>query len=249
MSWKPLKRLSKTSSRSSPSGELDEKTIEEHVSKFVRLERDTKRLHNDAKKYEDTMLALYHCEKKMSSDLASGELCNESPELRRLVEEWLGFASSMDTAVDDHLVAVRRCLVDPLKRYQSVFSEVQAALKRRDQAVQECLRLEQRVERLGGRESTGPNLARLSECRQAVETARAELTTMEALLAQDLPRWYEAGSLYLQPCLEAFVHSQTLHWGQATTRAHDLMAPGPRSPVRAALGCCQGPPPLVSLPT
>uniref|UniRef100_A0A224YKS0 Bridging integrator 3 n=1 Tax=Rhipicephalus zambeziensis TaxID=60191 RepID=A0A224YKS0_9ACAR len=64
MSWNPLKRLSKASSKGSPGAELDERTIEEFVSKFVRLERDTKKLHNDAKKYEDTMLALYHCEKK-----------------------------------------------------------------------------------------------------------------------------------------------------------------------------------------
>lgn len=237
MSWNPLKRLSKPTPKSSPGGELAEKTIEEYVSKFVRLERDTKKLYNDAKKYEDTMLALYHCEKKMSSDLASGELCNESPELRRLVEDWLGFASSMDTAVDDHLVAVRRCLVEPLKRFQSVFGEVQAALKRRDQASQEVQRLEQRTERVGSRESTGANLARLSECRQALEAGRAELAVQEALLAQDLPRGYAAAGLYLQPCLEALVHSQVLHWGQAATRAHDLMAPPPgeRTPVEQCL--------------
>lgn len=248
MSWNPLKRLSKTSSKGSSGAELDEKTIEEYVSKFVRLERDTKKLHNDAKKYEDTMLALYHCEKKMSSDLASGELCHESPELRRLVEEWLGFASSMDSAVDDHLVAIRRCLVDPLKRYQGMFAEVQATLKRREQAAQECLRLEQRAERLSGRESTGANLARLSESRQALEAGRADLATQGALLAQDLPRWYAAGSLYLQPCLEALVHSQILHWGQAATRAHDLMAPGTCSPVEQQLAAARSLS-IVSLPT
>ncbi|KAL3173652.1 hypothetical protein MRX96_041471 [Rhipicephalus microplus] len=176
MSWNPLKRSSK-SSKGSSGAEL------EFVSKFVRLERDTKKLHNDSKKYEDTMLALYHCEKKMSGDLASGELCHESPELRRLVEEWLGFASSMDTAVDDHLVAIRRCLVDPIKRYQGVFAEVQAALKRREQAAQECLRLEQRAERLSG-----------------------------------------------------------------PTRAHDLMAPGTRSPVEQQLATARSLS-IVSLPT
>lgn len=248
MSWNPLKRLSKPPPKSSPGSELAEKTIEEYVSKFARLERDTKKLYSDAKKYEDTMLALYHCEKKMSSDLASGELCNESPELRRLVEDWLGFASSMDTAVDDHLVAVRRCLVEPLKRFQSVFGEVHAALKRRDQARQEVQRLEQRAERLGSRESTGANLARLSECRQALEASRAELAVQEALLAQDLPRGYEAGGLYLQPCLEALVHSQTLHWGQAATRAHDLMAPpGERTPVEQRLAAARALS-IVSLP-
>lgn len=167
----------------------------------------------------------------MSSDLASGELCNHSPELRRLVEEWLGFASSMDSAVDDHLIAIRRCLVDPLKRYQAVFTEVQAALKRRDHAAQECLRLEQRAERLASREPTGPNLAKLSECKQALEITRAELCTQSALLAQDLPRWFQASSLYLQPCVEALLHSQALHWGQATARAHNLLSPGTRVPV------------------
>ncbi|CAN7943701.1 unnamed protein product [Ixodes hexagonus] len=239
MSWNPLKRLSKPPARTSPGGELDESTVEEYVSKFVRLETDTKKLHKDAKKYEDAMLALYHCEKKMSSDLANGELCNDSPELRRLVEEWLGFASSMDSAVDDHLVAIRRCLVDPLKRYQAVFTEVQAALKRRNQAAQECVRLEQRAERLTGRETTGPNLAKLSECKQALEAARGELRTQGALLAQDLPRWYQASSLYLQPCLEALMHSQTLHWGQATTCAHDLLSPGPKVPVEQRLAAAR----------
>ncbi|KAG0427258.1 hypothetical protein HPB47_025676 [Ixodes persulcatus] len=120
-------------------------------------------------------------------------------------------------------------------RYQTVFTEVQAALKRRNQVAQECVRLEQRAERLAGRETTGPNLAKLSECKQALEAARGDLRTQGALLAQDLPRWYQASSLYLQPCLEALMHSQTLHWGQATTCAHNLLAPGAKVPVEQRL--------------
>lgn len=53
------------------------------------------------------------------------------------------------------MIAVRRCLVDPMKRYQSTFPDVQAAVKKRDQLVQEHLRMVQKVAKLETKEATG----------------------------------------------------------------------------------------------
>lgn len=50
---------------------------------------------------------------------------------------------------------MRRCLVDPMKRYQSTFPDVQAAVKKRDQLVQEHLRMVQKVAKLETKEATG----------------------------------------------------------------------------------------------
>ena len=61
----------------------------------------------------------------------------------------------MDQAVEDHVIALRRCLVDPLKRYQATFPDVQVALKKRDHLVQEHQRLVQKVAKLETKEATG----------------------------------------------------------------------------------------------
>ncbi|XP_064465803.1 bridging integrator 3-like isoform X2 [Ornithodoros turicata] len=234
MSWNPLRR---SAARTPPitTGPPDEKHVEVYISKFVRLEADTKKLHKQARKYEDLMLALYRCEKKLAGDLANGELCRDRQELRRLLEDWLGFASEMDNAVEDHVLAVRRCLVDPLKRSQGLFTEVQSSLRRREQTVQERLRLESRLARLEarGEPSTGNTLARRGEYRRSLEAARAAEVTQGALLEHDLPQLHQGCLAAFRPSLEALLHAQVLHWGAAAAAAAEAFPDIPATKARA----------------
>ncbi|XP_022662579.1 bridging integrator 3-like isoform X1 [Varroa jacobsoni] len=222
MNWNPLKRLSARPSGkdtpTSPEWEAPMDSVDEIVSRYHRLEVNSKKLHKSAKKYEDMMLALYQSEKKLCGDMVNDDFCKEHDDLRRTIEEWLCYASEMDQAVDDHVIAVRRCLVDPMKRYQSTFPDVQAAVKKRDQLVQEHLRMVQKVAKLETKEATGNNIAKLAESRRQVEILANELEAQNTLLRSELPAIYEHRVEYIQPCLHALILSQTVHWGEATSR-------------------------------
>ncbi|XP_003747369.1 bridging integrator 3 [Galendromus occidentalis] len=220
MNWNPLKRLSGRPGKDTPTSPDAEggDSIDDIVSRYHRLEINSKKLHKSAKKYEDIMLALYQSEKKLCSDLVNDDFCKENDDLRRTIEEWLCYASEMDQAVEDHVIALRRCLVDPLKRYQATFPDVQVALKKRDHLVQEHQRLVQKVAKLETKEATGNNIAKLAECRRQVETSTLELETQNALLRSELPAIYEHRVEYMEPCLHALIISQTKHWGEATSR-------------------------------
>lgn len=223
MSWNPLKRLSgkpggggKAETPTTPDAPDD--SVDDVINKFNKLESNSKKLHKSAKKYEDMMLALYQSEKKLCSDLVNDDFCKENDELRSTIEEWLCYASEMDSAVEDHVIAVRRCLVDPIKKYQCIFPDVQSAVKKRDQVIQERHKLQHRVAKLETKEATGNNIAKLAETRRQLETASSELEIQNAFLRSELPAVYESRVQYLQPSVQAIILSQTMHWGEATSR-------------------------------
>ncbi|KAG8176892.1 hypothetical protein JTE90_000477 [Oedothorax gibbosus] len=217
MSWNPLRKLSRHGSKPHLMQRQDEVVLEKHVSKLEQLENTTKKLYKDAKKYEDCILDANRCEKKMTSDLSNSVICHEEEQLRELVEEWHSYVSQANAFDEDLVLVTHRTIVEPLKKFQGVFSETRSALKKRDQAMQECMKASQKMQKLQEKEKTGPNLVKLEAAKQSLTTLEEDFKAQDKLLKSELPLLYEGRIEYFQPCLEALIKAQVEHSGNCAS--------------------------------
>jgi len=179
------------------------------------LENTTKKLYKDAKKYEDCILDVNRSEKKMTSDLSNSLLCHDEKKLRELVEEWHSYVSQASVFDDDLVLLTRRTIVEPLKKFQGAFTETRSALKKRDQAMQECTKASQKFQKLQEKEKTGQNIVKLEAAKQNLANLEEDFKALDRLLKSELPLLYEGRIEYFQPCLEALIKAQVEHYGNS----------------------------------
>ncbi|GBM84519.1 Bridging integrator 3 [Araneus ventricosus] len=223
MSWNPWKKLQRHGSKSYLVQRQDEVVLEKHVSKLEQLENTTKKLYKDAKKYEDCILEANRSEKKMTSDLSNSMLCQEEENLRELLEEWHSYISQVNAFDEDLVLVTRRTVVEPMKKFQGVFSATRSALRKRDQAMQECEKARQKVQKLQEKEKTGPNIVKLEAARQNLANLEEDFKAQDRLLKSELPLLNEGRIEYFQPCLEALIKAQVEHSGNSVNLFADTI--------------------------
>ncbi|XP_071044128.1 bridging integrator 3 isoform X2 [Parasteatoda tepidariorum] len=179
------------------------------------LENTTKKLYKDAKKYEDCILDVNRSEKKMTSDLSNSLLCHDEAKLRELVEEWHSYVSKAGVFDEDLVLLTRKTIVEPLKKFQGAFTETRSALKKREQAMQECAKAKEKVQKLQGKEKTGQNLVKLEAAKQNLVNLEEDFQALDRVLKSELPLLYEGRIEYFQPCLEALIKAQVEHSGNS----------------------------------
>lgn len=223
MTWNPWKKTLRHGSKSYLVQRQDEVVLEKHVSKLEQLENTTKKLLKDAKKYEDCILESSRSEKKMTSDLSNSMLCQEEEKLRQLVEEWHSYVSQVNAFDEDLVLVTRRTVVEPMKKFQGVFSATRSALRKRDQAMQDCVKASQKVQKLQEKEKTGPNIAKLEAARQNLANLEEDFREQDRLLKSELPSLNEGRIEYFQPCLESLIKAQVEHSGNSVNLFADTI--------------------------
>ncbi|KFM72854.1 Bridging integrator 3-like protein, partial [Stegodyphus mimosarum] len=222
MSWNPLRKLQRYGSKPYLV-QGDEVVLEKHVSKLEQLENSTKKLYKDTKKYENCILEASHSEKKMTSDLSNSLLCHDEEKLRSLVEEWHSFISQANAFDEDLVLVTRRTVVEPLKKFQGVFADTRGALKKREQAMQDCVKANQKVQKLEEKEKTGANIVKLEAARQNLANLEEDFRGQDRVLKSELPLLYEGRIEYFQPCLEALIKAQVEHSGNSANLFKDTI--------------------------
>lgn len=222
MTWNPLKKLQRHGSKPYLL-QGDEILLEKHVTQLDQLENSTKKLHKDAKKYEDMILDVNRDEKKITTDLSSSLLCDQDDKFRSLIEEWHSYILKAAAYDDDLVLLTQRTVVEPLKKFQRIFSETKNALKKREEAMQECIKYNQKVQKLQEKEKTGHNIVKLETAKQTLANLEEDFKGRDKLLKSELPRLYEAQIDYFQPCLEAVIKAQIEHSGNTAGLIADVI--------------------------
>lgn len=179
------------------------------------LESSTKKLLKDAKKYEDLIIDVSVSEKTITEDLSTSFLCQEEEKLRLLVEEWHTLVSQSVPYNDDLVLITRRTVIEPLKKFQGIFADTKGALKKKDQAMQDCVKASQKVQKLQEKEKTGANVVKLESARQNLANSEQDFRAQDRLLKSELPLLYEGRIEYFQPCLEALIKAQVEYSGNS----------------------------------
>ncbi|XP_054709614.1 bridging integrator 3 homolog isoform X2 [Uloborus diversus] len=189
--------------------------MDQNLISFKGLENSIKKLSKDVKKYQECILDVTEHEKRMTSDLSNSLLCHEDEKTRSLVEEWHSFIAQANSFDEDLILITHRTIGEPLKKFQGVFTETKGALKKRDQSMQDCMRANQKVQKLQEKEKTGANIVKLEAAKQNLTNLEQDFRNQDRSLKSDLPLLYEGRIEYFQPCLEALIKAQVEHSGNS----------------------------------
>ena len=207
IAWNPLKKVSgQLSAKPLLSQGLvsheDDRELELSYVKLQDLEESTKKLYKEVKKYEECLTALQKQEEKVASDLSNSTVCQENEELRKLGEEYSSVVYQMGHATDDLVQLSQKTVVDPMKKLANEFPQIQGAVKRRDLALQEAQRSQQKYEKMSKMEKTGNNIVKTDQARRSYLMAKDDFEKANRLLLLELPQFYDRRIDYFQPSLQ-----------------------------------------------
>ncbi|XP_049863002.1 bridging integrator 3-like isoform X1 [Schistocerca gregaria] len=231
MTWNPLKRNYLTTKPTwvpQVISKADDKELDVMFHRLQHLEEITRRLQKEMKKYLEIAGALSKAEQKISADLSSSPLSHQNEKFRTIVDDYHTVTVKGVENVPELSKICQQGFLDPLKKYGSFFSDIDATFHRREQLVQEWKNAAAKVRRLEERERTASNVVKLERERKTAETAAEELIVCHKSLLSDVTQFYSRRIDYLQPSLQALVLAQLDYYGEAT-RLFTLLVPTPVS--------------------
>nr|XP_027782767.1 bridging integrator 3 isoform X2 [Marmota flaviventris] len=205
MSWIPFKI-------GQPKKQIVPKTVERdferEYGKLQQLEEQTKRLQKDMKKSTDADLAMSKSAVKISLDLLSNPLCEQDQDFLNMVTALDTAMKRMDAFNQEKVNQIQKTVIEPLKKFGSVFPSLNMAVKRREQALQDYRRLQAKVEKYEEKEKTGPVLAKLHQAREELRPVRDDFEAKNKQLLDEMPRFYGSRLDYFQPSFESLIRAQ-----------------------------------------
>ncbi|MEE6508777.1 hypothetical protein FKM82_022855 [Ascaphus truei] len=161
MSWNPFKAGPKKLVVS----KTVERDFERENGKLQQLEDQTKKLQKEMKKSIEADLSMSKSAVRISSDLLANPLCEQDTAFLEMVTALDTAMKRMDAFNQEKVNQIQKTVMDPLKRFGSVFPSLNMAVKRREQALQEYKRLQSKVEKYEEKERTGAIIAKLHQVR------------------------------------------------------------------------------------
>jgi len=221
LAWNPLKKTvgqlnTKPLLTQGLSTHEEERELELNYVRLQDLEESSKKLYKEVKKYEECLTSLQRQEEKVASDLSNSTVCQENPELRRLAEDYSSTVYQLGHTTDDLSLLSDKTVVDPLKKLTGEFPSIQAAVKRRDLVLQECLRAQLKWEKIAKLERTGPNIVKIEQAKRSYQLAKDDYDKANRLLLMELPQFYDKRVDYFQPSLQALIRAQVDYYGEST---------------------------------
>lgn len=215
MSWNPFSRASSSSFKKSVLPKSAQKDFERELKHLDELEEQTRRLYKDGKRMVEANNALAKTERKLTQDLLPTLLCQSEDEFRTQIENWDSALTKMDMQMGDLNNSINRTVLDPLKKFVSMFPYAQVAIKKREQALQEFQKNQDKVSKYQERDRTGQNLVKLNTSKKSLSSAQSDFESQNSCLCEDIPKMVDSRTDYFQPSLEALIKSQV----QYTTEA------------------------------
>ncbi|KAI0211819.1 Bridging integrator 3 [Lamellibrachia satsuma] len=200
----------------------EEREFERDVKKLELLDENTKKVYKDTKRCIESQTAQNKSEVKMVQDLANSPLVREEETLQPLVEQWSSTATKLEQLTNELNTNYYKTVVEPMKKFSTIVPSTQAAVKKRDQSLQEYSRYLAKVEKYREKERTGPNVVKLDAARKALLMAKDDFQTQNSILTGELPRFYDHRIDYVQPCFQALIKSQVKYYTDARNIYTDL---------------------------
>lgn len=215
MSWNPFKKA-----KPSPKQTAD-REFEREVARFNQLEGATKKIYKNTKKHGDGLSALSKAELRIYQDLATSPVSQDEL-FKEPLQECTACAERLDELRQELAYRNQKTVAEPMKKFSSVFPSVNAAIKRRDQALQDYQKYQAKVLKLQEREKTPQNLAKLDANNQALAVAKLDYERQNAVMLADLPQLIEGRIDYFEPSFEAMIRSGASYYSQASEALSDL---------------------------
>jgi len=166
MSWNPLKKKGVQKQASFPVCLLDshDDNFDAYLRNLQVLDENSRRFHKEVKKCTEYLVELAKSEQKITNNLASSHLCHYDEKLRTVTEEYYSISKAMDANTNELILVSKKAVLEPVKKYNNIFTHLNALLKKRDQQIQECQKTQAKLTKLL-MEKTGPNVAKSIQVR------------------------------------------------------------------------------------
>lgn len=220
MSWNIFNRYS--APKKSVVSRTTEREFGREVKRVESLDETSKKLYKDTKRWMESNAALSQSEQKIIQDLLLNPVCQSEAQLNEMVTEWEKATEKQNSHSKELNIVVQKTMADPVKRLNTIFPSIQAALKKREQSLQEYEKSQAKVEKQKNRERTGQNVVKLDLSKKAVERTKTEFDSQNQALSEDLPKFVEGRIEYIQPCLESLIKSQVSYNSEALKIYTDL---------------------------
>ncbi|XP_063236749.1 bridging integrator 3-like isoform X1 [Bacillus rossius redtenbacheri] len=121
-------------------------------------------------------------------------------------------ADSVKALID----SCQKTFQEPLKKYGTVFPDIDARFRQREQLVQEWREAGARVRKYELRERTAKNFVKLEQARRALQAAAATLVSCHEGLLSELREFTARRAAYLNPSVRALVRAHLEQYGETT---------------------------------
>nr|XP_039250960.1 bridging integrator 3-like [Styela clava] len=182
-----------------------EKDVAREYIKIQHAEEASKRLFKDGKKLSDATVVAGRAATKVGSDFNT--LTGEN-ECGNILKKTMSDCGRM---TQDKNQLIQKTLVDPMKKYNSIFPHLNSQIKSHEKCQQEYKRLQAKVDKLNEKEETGSNLVKKQNLKKDLTPVKDEFEAKHSMLLDEFPAFYNSRLQYLQPLFESLVLTQSWH--------------------------------------
>lgn len=216
MSWSFFNKKKLT-----PKSSVD-REFEREIARCNELETNTKKLYKGMKRCNEAFEELSKVELKLAQDISTMPSNEETQGLNHADE----LGKTLKT-LESHRVELAtnivKTTIDPMKKFYGTFPSVNSGVKKREQYLQEYMRLRGKVEKYKEKEKTSQNLNKLEQYEKEYEIAKVDYETQNALMLEGLPQLWEGRVTYFEPCFEALQRSQVDYYSKCCQAYGDLV--------------------------
>ncbi|VDI46304.1 bridging integrator 3 [Mytilus galloprovincialis] len=206
MSWNPFNRH--TAPKKSVISRTEERELVKEIKKLDQQGETSKKLQKDAKRWVEANNAVAGSEHKITQDLLSCQLCQSEPEFYKQIEEWNKTVEKQAQSTRELNGTVQKTVVEPVKKLNGVYPSIDIAIKKREQSLQEYMKSQAKLEKYQERERTGQNIVKLETSKKSLISAKEDFTSQNNALKEDIPKFIDMRTEYIQPSLESLIKSQ-----------------------------------------
>lgn len=242
-SWNPFNRNA-TSRKSA--GVIGTRDFEREARRLETLEDNAKCLTRDLIKQEKSLDDFARGQLKLLHDLSASSFLthfdqqtspsNNDFNIPQLIQEWKQTAQQISEQTNLLNEITNKTIVESSKRLALALSNVSNAIKKREQSLNEFLKLQHKFEKLNEKLSSSTNSlastnqttsqqSKLEQIQKQLSEAKQQYELKNQILNQELPILHEQRGSLVYPCLEAFIEAQRHYCDQLETAYRTLIGP------------------------
>lgn len=210
------------SSKKSAISYTEEREFEREVERVEKLEEKSKTIYRKVRNCLEAHSGIAKVELKLADDLDRGFVCRDDESLRKYIECWLDSSRRMDLTVNEFTSTSQKTMVDPMKKFSTIFPSVQTAVRKRESSLQEYSKCLTRYEKSLEKGRTGNNIVLHMKNKKSLEAAKEIFEPQNQGLLRDLAALYQGRIDYFEPSLLAFKKSQIKYYTENHKLYDDL---------------------------
>ena len=204
-----------------PKSSVD-REFEREIAKCNELETNTKKLYKGMKRCNESFEELSKMETKLAQDISTMPSTGEANGLNH-AEELARILKSLESHRVELATNIVKTTIEPMKKFYGIFPSVNSGVKKREQCLQEYMRLKGKVDKYKDKEKTPQNSSKLEQYEKELEIATADYEAQNSLMLEGLPQLWEDRVTYFEPCFEALQRSQVDYYSKCCQAYGDLV--------------------------